>query len=377
MEPLLELLTAFGPYAKEPPKRSMLTMRLINQLIDSDLLIKRGSDTLANELGREGAPPPTAVGHSAEFSLREGLASEKEKLGRRSIEVQLLLAISDLSQRISVVPTFSEGAAELRLGATSTTFTAPDPTDLKEAVRDLLKFMQKRPLCLDEVVFESNGLDLAFPLVCPVAKFHTLLAMDVVTNVVSVPLHMIKHMLDVKRPNEIDSRVKPVIPVPGHASYPGGHAATTYALATVLAEITGASEEQKERFECIARRISRNREKVGLHTRLDTEEGKRLGRLIANWMIQVAKNDGQAWGVIFSDAKKEWGYKPAKQLAPLPSAGDHLQNFQADAASPYIATDLQVLHDAADHLTRTTDLGGDVSVSQTDGHNVPSGGVDD
>lgn len=365
MNTLLELMTAFAPFAKEPPKRGMLFMRLINQIISPDLAITRGSKTLAGELSREDVPFSVAHGHSEPVKFPEGLESEKERLARRSLEIQVLLATWDLSRRISVLPE-SAGAVKLHLGAKSLDVKAPGTRELKEAICDLLRYMEEHPVRLDEIVFEADGLDLAFPLVSPVGKFYTLLAMDVVTSVVSVPVHVIKHMLDVKRPCALDERVIPLIPVPGHASYPGGHATTTYALAVVLGEIIGATDEQKAGLECIARRISRNREKVGLHTRLDTDEGKRLGRELGDWMVKVAKEDGHAWSVIFEQATEEWKYGTS---APSPSPSSPCdwkdpQDFQAEGSSLNVGAGVEVPHDPADHLTRAADLGGDISVRQ-------------
>ncbi|HEX3140520.1 MAG TPA: hypothetical protein VHQ87_10730 [Rhizobacter sp.] len=338
MTTLFELLTAFEPFAKEPPRRSMLVMRLISQALDPDLAIKRGSQTLDDELDSEGAPPKSLPVRSSPAETPEGLASEEERLARRSLEIQVLLATWDLSRRIEVVSIASD-KVELHLGGRPPTpIAAPSPKELKEAIRDLLDFMKEHPIRLDEIVFEADGLDLAFPLVGPCGKFHTLLAMDVVTAVVSVPVHAIKHMLDVKRPSELDVRVSPLIPVPGHASYPGGHAATTFALATVLGAIMGVTEEQQTRLDCIARRISRNREKVGLHTRLDTNEGKRLGRLMGEWMVEVAGKSGQAWSVIFAQAAAEWRAGSVAASSTSPGGRNGPQDLQAESTALHVGS---------------------------------------
>ena len=321
MNDSLKLFFDLGPLAKEPPRQNTVYMRVLNQRIDPDLAIDRGWRTLREELQIEDESESEVDEDESEDesepdedTLAEAMDDRApttkpgEPVMRPSAEVEIVLATWDLSRRIALdLATPREAKLSLQ-GKEPKTVKAPSAERLEEAVERLVLLM-KRPVSLHEIIFEAAGFDLAFPLLGEIWRANTLRVMDVVTNVVSVPVHVIKNHLDVKRPSELDCRVVPLIPVPGHASFPGGHAAATYALATVLGRLMNADEAQRRALGRIARRISKNRERAGLHTRLDTRAGRRLGRLMGNWMVDVAQEDEfkhQPWSLLFARAAAEW-----------------------------------------------------------------------
>ena len=48
-----------------------------------------------------------------------------------------------------------------------------------------------------------------------------------------------KHALAVRRPDQLDGRILPMIPTPGHGAFPSAHATEAYAVATVLCHSGG------------------------------------------------------------------------------------------------------------------------------------------
>jgi len=303
-------LDMLGP--KDPP-RSMQS-RLIMQLLLPDLAISRGYETLARELDGAGAParstPPRAVAHT---TLPAELQAEAKLLEDRSYDNRVLLASWDLMSRIRLAQPSATAVDLVLEGYTPKPFTLlkPTPDKLTVAVEALIEHM-KNKANLDEIVFEDDCLDFAFALDVPMWPWQhekTLQALDVVTRVAGIPLYVMKHWLNVERPSELSEDVVPLIPVPGHRSFPGGHSAVTHALAEVLGAIMGVDATQQDRLDQIAARIADNREIAGLHTRLDTEAGERLGRLLGKWMVDMGTEvslKSTSWAVLFSEATKEW-----------------------------------------------------------------------
>ena len=88
----------------------------------------------------------------------------------------------------------------------------------------------------------------------------------------------------------------PPIDVPGHASYPSGHATESYLLAEMLKEVmpVAASKENdtgkpdSTPLRRLAERVARNREVLGLHYPSDSAAGKYLGDQSAVLLKQCA-----------------------------------------------------------------------------------------
>ncbi|MCW5774810.1 MAG: hypothetical protein KIT16_24400, partial [Rhodospirillaceae bacterium] len=75
------------------------------------------------------------------------------------------------------------------------------------------------------------------------------------------------------RPSQLDPTLFPPLPVPGHASYPSGHATQSMLMALCLGAIR---EDALPELKQIALRIGENREVAGLHYPSDSAAGRRL-----------------------------------------------------------------------------------------------------
>lgn len=82
------------------------------------------------------------------------------------------------------------------------------------------------------------------------------------------------------RPTQVDPRLEPVLAVPGHASYPSGHATESRALALVLAKLDPACAGA---YLSLAEAIGDRREIAGLHFPSDS----RAGELLADQVIRM------------------------------------------------------------------------------------------
>jgi len=94
-----------------------------------------------------------------------------------------------------------------------------------------------------------------------------------------------KHLLACRRPDEIDSRIMPLIPAPTHGSLPSGHATQAHAISVVVRNLldqvggtTAHIEQRKKLVSSLAHRIAVNRTVAGVHYPMDSWAGAIAGR---------------------------------------------------------------------------------------------------
>ena len=84
-----------------------------------------------------------------------------------------------------------------------------------------------------------------------------------------------KHKYMRPRPSQISPRIFPIIVVPGHPSYPSGHATEGMLLSLCLSELVPAA---KRPLLALAERVAINRERAGVHYPSDTQAGFKLAQ---------------------------------------------------------------------------------------------------
>jgi membrane-associated phospholipid phosphatase len=113
------------------------------------------------------------------------------------------------------------------------------------------------------------------------------------------------------RPLQLCPWLMPPIPVPGHASYPSGHATQAALLSGLLGKVMKAQVTQQlpqtpsgtaSLLDKLAERVARNREVLGLHYPSDSAAGKSLASQVLN---QVLLKSGEINQVI-AGAGAEW-----------------------------------------------------------------------
>jgi membrane-associated phospholipid phosphatase len=107
----------------------------------------------------------------------------------------------------------------------------------------------------------------------------------------AVAIHMrFKHAFVCPRPSELSPQIQPMIPVPGHAAWPSGHATEAYLVATILqalmdAALPGNGSKYEQQLQRLAARIAVNRTVAGLHFPVDSAAGRLLGTVIGEFVI--------------------------------------------------------------------------------------------
>ena len=76
-----------------------------------------------------------------------------------------------------------------------------------------------------------------------------------------------------------------------------------------LVEADGGPQSQ---LDALALEVAINRERAGLHTRLDTTAGTALGQQMAQWMIEAVEHPAFGpWSAVYAGAAAEWFKAPA------------------------------------------------------------------
>ena len=189
------------------------------------------------------------------------------------------------------------------------------------SVRDVTATMAPGSSDVDVISFQAPAPTLAMALALhmdtgagtsayPYA--YTALLIDVVVAVVTAPTHRLKHLLQVPRPTDgvwgADKVAAAIIPAPGYTAYPSGHATVCAAAAVVLGAVVRDPAAKGRKLMKLAEEIGLNRERAGLHTKLDTDAGIALGTDIGKWMVEAFDHQSAfpTWRQLFTAATAEW-----------------------------------------------------------------------
>lgn len=98
----------------------------------------------------------------------------------------------------------------------------------------------------------------------------------------------IKDHLAIERPHKRRPAIIPLLEVPGHLSFPGGHAAKAHLAAVLLVALADARPGISVLAHKVADVVGDNRVRAGLHHPLDGPAGEVIGRALGNWLVAVA-----------------------------------------------------------------------------------------
>ena len=140
---------------------------------------------------------------------------------------------------------------------------------------------------------------------------YTLELIAIVSGIAGQATMMPKHLLACRRPDELDGRMLPVIPTPGHGSFPSGHATQAHAVSHVLQELVRQNAKHFPDVEARCRmismtghRIAVNRTVAGVHFPIDSWVGAILGTQVARLIVAGATGGKTA-------SAKSFDFKPA------------------------------------------------------------------
>ena len=229
--------------------------------------------------------------------------SEPSRLARWEPAVRMMLVVTEFVSQMKVAPVPGKGltVATVHVGG-KLLATVQRPTDkllLKspKGFPGVLKARRLRAARTDEIQVQRFALDThVLDVMGRPPHSHPACAelAQVTIEIATVLVQQLKHHLCVPRPSELSGAVNPMIPVPGHSSFPGGHALQSMAVAVAVANACGETAAQQAGLHKLAARIAENRMVAGLHYPVDNDSGLALGWLLATCLAKACGSAGVA-----------------------------------------------------------------------------------
>jgi hypothetical protein len=192
----------------------------------------------------------------------------------------------------------------------------------------------ERPEAMGEILNQNKKLQLCFlqlMMMTPTSHPRTYFVLKLATRVGEVVMMRLKRHFNRARPSQYCPTLYPPVPVPGHASYPAGHAVLAYVVAQCLIEITtpdpvnGVCQDSpyKDALIDLADRIGRNRVLAGLHFPSDIMAGNKAGQITHEILKSLPDQPHLppayfTYASAIKAAKEEWK-APVYTLAPTHS----------------------------------------------------------
>jgi hypothetical protein len=139
-----------------------------------------------------------------------------------------------------------------------------------------------------EILAQINGGGAFFSSVIGLTAHRHKYTIELLDLAMSLATHVemrFKHGFACQRPVEISPQIQPMIPTPGHASWPSGHATEAYLTCALLQSLLSHGSKYREQLERLAARIAVNRTVAGLHYPVDSAVGRLLGTALSDFMV--------------------------------------------------------------------------------------------
>ena len=174
----------------------------------------------------------------------------------------------------------------------------------------------ERPEAMREIVNQHQNQQLCFmQLLTMTANSHraTFFVMKLAARVGEVVMMRLKRQFNRPRPTQYYPALYPPLPVPGHSSYPAGHALIAHLTARVLIEVTtptaGTSPYENSLLK-LADEIGLNRIIAGFHFRSDIEAGALAGDLTHEFLTKMPNPNPPppmfSYATAVAKAQAEW-----------------------------------------------------------------------
>jgi len=174
------------------------------------------------------------------------------------------------------------GAGELGIDWSAVDWLPEPPGDREElaAVRDRIRGVTDE---LRRRIKEQHAMTWRYWGAATADKPATLLLLETMNRELIRAVMVQKLRFDRARPSFVDPEIRPVVAVPAHPAYPGGHAAQAYFFGALFAAL---DPDRSERYRELAREVGINREYAGLHYPSDTYAGALFGRYVLRRCLQ-------------------------------------------------------------------------------------------
>jgi len=221
----------------------------------------------------------------------------QSRLGATYLDLPARLWDPDL-WALSVLPQFFDPNLHWE---TRINVPAPGAITQADINRLLVLAVTERPDAMGEIIQQHQNFQVCFlQLLMIDANTHpyTFLLMKLAARVGETLMIHYKRKFYRPRPSQVCPTLYPPVPVPGHGSYPAGHALLAQLTSECLKEVVPAVTYSA--LDELARRISENRVIAGLHYESDVAAGADVGR-----QIHPILQDCQAYTDVLAQARNE------------------------------------------------------------------------
>jgi hypothetical protein len=206
-----------------------------------------------------------------------------------------LLALTILPQFIS---------AQINGQTWDQSIVLPAPLPFTQVIIDELCILAvtERPEALGEIVQQNQNFQVCWLQLLNLTQAshpRTFLLMKLAARVGEMTMMILKRRNATRaRPSQVCPMLYPPVPVPGHASYPAGHALIGQLTSECLADLLPV---YKIALDKLAERVGLNRVIAGLHFHQDVEVGLDVGRQLLPFIKQC-----QLYQDTLAVAQNEW-----------------------------------------------------------------------
>ena len=145
--------------------------------------------------------------------------------------------------------------------------------------------------------------------ITPASHPHTYRVLHLANLIAVYAAMYFKELKSRPRPSHICPALRPPIPVPGHASFPSGHATQAYLMALFIERVlvgTASAAAMARPLKVLAVRIARNREIAGLHYPTDSEAGRQLALSLFGTLNGAPVAAVPGFAAAIAAARAEW-----------------------------------------------------------------------
>lgn len=223
-------------------------------------------------------------------------ANDASNMFRWAPDIRALLLESVFTSKLQV--TIADAGKQVSLGWAGTPiWQVLRPTDKTVASQvGLVRiYIDQRPDRAAEIISQLAPFGPFFGIILGLREARNRITLELlrdVQNLAGLATMLPKHVLACRRPDEIDTRILPFVPTPGHGSYPSAHATQAFAMATVLAALVRSMPahfaDTEKRIDLLfrqAHRIAVNRTVAGVHFPMDSQAGAILGVQIGRVLV--------------------------------------------------------------------------------------------
>lgn len=203
---------------------------------------------------------------------------------------------------LTIMPQFMKAKVGTKTWDAAITLPAPAPIT-QPMIDDLLILaITERPDALPEILQQNQNFQICWLQLLNISRTshpQTYRLMKLVARCGELAMIILKLRNPTRpRPSQVCPMLYPPVPVPGHASYPAGHALIGSFTSACLADVVPAHAKA---LETLAARVGFNRVIAGLHFRQDVDVGLQVGQQLMPFIKQC-----QLYKDTLAAAQAEW-----------------------------------------------------------------------